>query len=62
MATQTHERNLFLVGALVGVLGGFIVGSVATIELEDKVRKLVHAQIARLFGRQQTIRWELLGQ
>ena len=62
MRTETHRKNLFLLGALVGVLGGLIVGSVATLELEDKIRKLTRALVAKVFNRQQTVRWELLGQ
>lgn len=55
-------RNLFLLGALVGVLGGLVVGSVATIELEDRIRVLTRRLIQRLSDSQQRVRFELLGQ
>ncbi len=55
-------RNVFLLGALVGVLGGLVLGSVATIELEDRVRALVRKLARRLSDSQQRVRFELLGQ
>lgn len=57
-----EDRNVFLVGALVGVLGGLVLGSVATAGVGDKLRDLVLRLAARLFGDQENIRFELLGQ
>lgn len=62
MRAIRDDRNVFLVGALVGVLGGLVLGSVATVGIGDKVRDLTLRLAARLFGDQENIRFELLGQ
>lgn len=62
MRVIREDRNVFLVGALVGVLGGLVLGSVATAGVGDKLRDLVLRLAARLFGDQENIRFELLGQ
>lgn len=62
MTKKRGRRSIFLLGALVGVLGGLILGSVATIELEDRVRKLARRMFQRLSDSRQRVRFELLGQ
>lgn len=56
------SRNLFLLGALVGVLSGVVLGSVATIELGDKVASLFRHLARKISDRKQSVRFELLGQ
>lgn len=55
-------RGLFLVGALVGVIGGIVLGSVATLGIGDKVGQLSRNLLGRLFDDGETIHFELLGQ
>ncbi len=59
----THEdRNVFLLGALLGAFGGIILGSAATVGLGDRVGALVRHLFDRMFNEQESIRFELLGQ
>ena len=62
MTRNSRGRNLFLIGALIGVLSGVILRTVATVGIGDKVAELAHRLIRKLFGRQQSVRFELLGQ
>ncbi len=62
MRTNRDDRGVFLLGALIGVLGGFIVGSVATAGIGDRVADLTRRLTNRLFDEQEAIRFELLGQ
>ncbi len=60
--THSDGRNLFLLGALIGVLSGVILGSVATIELGDRISGLVRQLVRKISDRQRSVRFELLGQ
>ncbi len=53
---------MFLIGALVGVIGGVVLGSVATLGIGDKVGQLSRNLLGRLFDDGETIHFELLGQ
>lgn len=62
MIKESGSRHLFVIGAVVGMLGGLILGSVATMELEDHIRKLLRRASRKLSNGQHSVRWELLGQ
>lgn len=55
-------REVFWIGALVGLLGGVIVGSVAMLGVGDKIVPLLRALYRRWFGDGERIRFDLLGQ
>lgn len=62
MIPKTESRNVFLLGALVGMCGGIIVGSAATVGLGDRIGALTRQLVDRLLKDQDSIRFELLGQ
>jgi len=53
---------VFLIGALIGVIGGIALGSAATLSIGDKVSQLSRHLLDRLFDEGETIHFELLGQ
>jgi len=55
-------RGVFLIGALIGVIGGIALGSAATLSIGDKVSQLSRHLLDRLFDEGETIHFELLGQ
>lgn len=55
-------RNLFLLGALIGVLSGVVLGSIATVELGDKISALFRGIFRKIFDHKDSVRFELLGQ
>ena len=62
MARKDNGRNIFLLGALIGVLGGVLLGTLATVELGDKVGNLAEALARKVWRRRPRVRFELLGQ
>ncbi len=62
MKPSTESRNVFLLGALVGICGGIILGSAATVGLGDRVGAMARQLVDRLLKDQDSIRFELLGQ
>ncbi len=62
MSRSDGERNLFLIGALVGIVSGVLVGTVATGGIGEQLVRLVNTVSNRLLGREQSVHFELLGQ
>ncbi len=62
MSRSDGERNLFLIGALVGMASGVLVATVATVGIGDQFMRLVNIVSNRLLGREQSVHFELLGQ
>lgn len=62
MGAKRGGRQLFMLGALVGALGGFIAASIAAWGVGDRAGELLRRIGERLFDEQESIRFELLGQ
>ena len=62
MRAKRDGREVFMLGAFVGVLGGVIVGSIAAWGVGDRVGELLRRLGDKLFDEKESIRFELLGQ
>ncbi|ACZ42660.1 hypothetical protein Tter_1754 [Thermobaculum terrenum ATCC BAA-798] len=60
--STTTGRNLFIFGAVIGAIGGLVLGSIATYELGDYVTQLVRRLFRAITRKQEQVRFDLLSQ
>ena len=60
MATNTHEREHFGVGVTLGILLGFVLGSLVAVRLGDDIASGLGHLLDRLAGRRDRVNFELL--
>lgn len=62
MVHLAGSRNLFLLGTLMGIAGGFVLGSVAALGARGDLNRLARWVVARITSREPHPHWELLEQ